>query len=92
VPILFGTFNKSTATSAEKELSQTLQSAFANFAKNPNTSPAPNWPSYEPDVSGSACIPTLAKIAYQGNVGAGDFVQLVLPNSTVSTRIDDAEA
>ena len=89
MPILFGTFNKSTATSAEIDLSQTLQSAFANFAKNPNTSPAPNWPPYEPDVSGSACTPTLAKIAYQGNVGFGDFVQPVQPDTTVSTRIDD---
>ncbi|KAF8493264.1 Alpha/Beta hydrolase protein [Russula emetica] len=47
--ILFGTFNRSTATSAEVELSQSLQTAFANFAKNPNSSPAPHWPAYEPE-------------------------------------------
>ena len=85
VPILFGTFNSSTATSAEVELSHSLQTAFANFAKNPYTSPAPHWPPYEPEVSGKACTPTLAKIAYQGNVAFGNFVQLVQPNFTVST-------
>jgi hypothetical protein len=31
---------------------------------------------------------TLAKIAYQGNVDFGNFVQPVKPNSTVSTRND----
>ncbi|KAN0126023.1 carboxylic ester hydrolase [Russula decolorans] len=82
LPILFGTFNRSTATSAEVELSQSLQTAFANFAKNPNSSPAPHWPPYEPDVSGNACTPTLAKIAYQGNTDFGNFVQPVQPNST----------
>jgi hypothetical protein len=34
---------------------------------------------------------TLAKIAYQGNVGLGNFVQPVQPNSTVSTRNDGAK-
>jgi carboxylesterase type B len=91
VPILFGTFNGSTATAAEVELSQSLQTAFANFAKNPNSSPAPNWPPYEPEDSGNACTPTLAKIAYKGNVDFGNFVQPVQPNSTVSTRNDDAK-
>jgi hypothetical protein len=89
VPILFGTFNRSTATSAEVELSQSLQTAFANFAKHPDSSPAPHWPPYEPEVSGNGCTPTLAKIAYQGNVDWGNFVQPVQPDSTVSTRNDD---
>jgi hypothetical protein len=89
--ILFGTFNRSTATSAEVELSQSLQTAFANFAKNPNLLPAPHWPPYEPEVSGNAYSYTLAKIAYQGNVDFGNFVQPVQPNSTVSTRNDDAK-
>jgi hypothetical protein len=89
VPILFGTFNGSTATSAEVALSQSLQTAFANFAKNPNSSPAPHWPPYEPEVSGDACAPTLAKIAYQGNVDWRNFVEPVLPDSIVSTRNDD---
>ena len=92
VPILFGTFNRSTATSAEVELSQSLQTAFANFAKNPNSSPAPHWPPYEPEVSGNASTATLAKIAYQGNVDFDDFVQPVQPDSTVSTRNDDAKS
>ena len=89
--ILFGTFNRSTATSAEEKLSQSLQTAFANFVKNPNASPAPHWPPYEPEVSGKACTPTLAKIAYEGNVDFGNFVQPVEPDSTVSTRNDDAK-
>jgi carboxylesterase 2 len=91
VPILFGTFNGSTATPAEVELSQSLQTAFANFAKNPNSSPAPHWPPYEPEDSGNAYTPTLAKIAYEGNVDFGNFVETVQPNSTVSTRNDDAK-
>jgi hypothetical protein len=85
VPILFGTFNRSTATSAEVELSQSLQTAFANFIKNPNSSPAPHWPPY------STYTPTLAKIAYRGNVEFGNFVEPVQPDSTVSTRSDDAK-
>jgi len=91
VPILFGTFNTSTATSAEVTLSRSLQTAFANFVKDPNCSPAPDWPAYEPEVSGNAYTQTLAKLAYQGNVDCGDFVQPVRPNSTVSTRNDDAK-
>jgi hypothetical protein len=91
VPILFGTFNRSTATSAEVELSHSLQTAFANFAKNPHSSPAPHWPPYEPEVSGNPCAHTLAKIAYQGNVDFGNFVQPVQPNSTVSTQNDDSK-
>ena len=92
VPILFGTFNRSTATSEEVELSQSLQTAFANFAKNPNSSPAPHWPPYEPELPGNAYSHTLAKIAYEGNVGFGNFVQPVQPDSTVSTRNDNAES
>jgi hypothetical protein len=56
--------------------------------KNPNSSPAPHWYPYEPEVLGNAMnayTHTLAKIAYQGNVGFGNFVQPVQPNSTVST-------
>ena len=74
MPILFGTFNRSTASSAEVELSQSLQIAFANFVKNPNASPAPHWPAYQPEVSGSACNP-LAKFVDQGNVDFGNFVK-----------------
>ena len=87
VPLLFGTFNRSTATAAEAELSQSLQTAFANFAKDPlNASPVLNWPTYEPGFLGIADIPTLAEIAYAGNVGFGDFVKLVQPISKVSMR------
>jgi hypothetical protein len=88
VPILFGTFNRSTATAAEVELSQTLQTAFANFAKNPtNGPPAPNWPPYESGILGLAPNATLAKIAYEGNVSPNDFVKPVQPFTMVSMRI-----
>jgi hypothetical protein len=87
VPILFGTFNQSTATAAEAELSHSLQTAFANFAKDPvNESPAPNWFPYQPDLPGVSVAPTLAKMAYHGNVHLDDFVEPVEPNSTVSMR------
>jgi hypothetical protein len=61
VPILFGTYNGSTATSAEVKLSQSFQTAFANFAKNPNSSPAPHWRRYKPEVSANVYAHTLAK-------------------------------
>lgn len=87
MPLLFGTFNRSTATAAEAELSQSLQTAFANFVKDPlNASPAPNWPAYESGFLGISDIPTLAEIAYAGNVGFGDFVKPVQPISKVSMR------
>jgi hypothetical protein len=92
VPILFGTYNSSTATTAEVELSQSLQTAFANFAKDPvDVSPAPNWPRYEPGFLGIARNPTLAKIAYQENVDPDDFIKPVQPISTVSSRNDFAK-
>jgi hypothetical protein len=87
VPILFGTYNRSTATAAEVELSKSLQTAFANFAKDPvNASLAPNWSAYEPGIVGVASVPTLAEIAYQGNMRFDDFIQPVQPISKVSTR------
>ncbi|KAI0300093.1 Carboxylesterase [Multifurca ochricompacta] len=83
LPILFGTFNQSTATSAEAQLSQNLQTAFANFAKNPEDAPpVANWHAYEPGLLGVALIPTLAKIAYHGNVDPDNFIELVDPLST----------
>jgi len=83
LPILFGTFNRSTATAAEAELSHSLQTALANFVKDPvNNSPVPNWPAYKPNLPGVTVAPTLAKIAYHGNVCINDFIELVQPNST----------
>ncbi|KAF8483607.1 hypothetical protein DFH94DRAFT_318009 [Russula ochroleuca] len=83
LPILFGTFNGSTATTAEVELSQSLQTLFANFAKNPvNVSPAPNWHPHEPGYLGIASIPTLDKSVYQGIVGPDDSIN---PVQTIST-------
>jgi len=83
LPILFGTYNTSTASTTEVELSQTFQTALANFAKNPvDVLPAPSWPPYEPGRLGVARNPTLAKIAYEGKVDPDDFIQLVQPFST----------
>jgi len=81
VRIVLGTYNRSTTTTDEAELSQNLQTAFTNFIKDPEcTSLAPNWPEYEADAS----VPTLAKIAYDGNVQSDNFVVPVDPSSTVS--------
>ena len=40
---IFGTFNTTTATAAEKTLSNTMQTVWSNFIKDPTTPPAPNW-------------------------------------------------
>ena len=86
MPIVFGTYNTTTASPAEVELSQSFQTALADFAKNPvDISPAPNWPQYEPGFLGIARNPTLAKLAYDGNVDLDDFIKLVQPISIVST-------
>ncbi|KAF9065549.1 Alpha/Beta hydrolase protein [Rhodocollybia butyracea] len=77
LPELFGTFNASTATPNEVTLSQTFQTAIANFVKNPNQSPAPNWPEYIPGNN----TQTLARLAYNGNVDTGNFVQAVTSDS-----------
>lgn len=50
------------------------------------TSPAPNWPTYEPGIVGIAPVPTLAEIAYKGNMRFDDFIQPVQPISKVSKR------
>ncbi|KAJ6614098.1 Carboxylesterase [Mycena sp. CBHHK59/15] len=76
---LFGTFVRSTATPAEVTWSSTFQTAIANFIKDPNTSPAVNWPKYIPGPSAN----TLAKLAYKGNINVDpdNFVQAVQSNS-----------
>jgi hypothetical protein len=51
-----------------------------------NATLAPNWTAYEPGIVGIAPVPTLAEIAYQGNVGFNDFIQPVQPISKVGTR------
>ncbi|KAF5358876.1 hypothetical protein D9757_012298 [Collybiopsis confluens] len=73
LPEIFGTFNASTATPNEVTFSKTFQTAMANFIKDPNTSPAPNWPKYIPGNRST----TLAKLAYDGNVEMGNFVSAV---------------
>ncbi|KAJ6513515.1 Carboxylesterase [Mycena vulgaris] len=74
---LFGTFIRATATPAEVTWSTTFQTAIANFVKNPNTSPALNWPKYVPGSS----TKTLAKLAYNGNVEPNNFVDAVQSDS-----------
>ncbi|KAK1216288.1 hypothetical protein PQX77_021097 [Marasmius sp. AFHP31] len=73
LPILFGTFNRTTATPDEVALSSTFQTVIANFIKNPGTSPAPKWSKY-------AGV-NVAKLAYEGNVEIDDVVQLVKTSS-----------
>lgn len=69
---IFGTFNASSATPAEKTLSHTIQTAWANFIKNPKTPPAPNWERFLP---GNTSNNTLAKLAFNGNVQLSNLVQ-----------------
>ena len=62
-------------------MSQSLQTTFANFVKDPKGAyPAPNWSAYKTDAS----LLSLAKIAYHGNVQLCDFVDPVDPNTMVS--------
>jgi hypothetical protein len=82
VRIVFGTFNRSTATIDEVVLSHSLQTALGNFVKDPNIVFAPNWPRYNANAS----VPTLAKIAYHGNVLPDVFVEPVDPSDKVSVR------
>ncbi|TDL20063.1 alpha/beta-hydrolase [Rickenella mellea] len=74
---LFGTYNRSTVTPAEVTLSQTWQTAFANFIKNPNADPSPEWVKYVPGNT----TKTLARIAYNGNVDTNNFVELAESDS-----------
>ena len=73
VPELFGTFNSTTATQSEVQLSSTFQAIVASFAKNPFVSPAPAWPKYNPNAT------TLANLAFNGNVALNDVVQTRSP-------------
>ncbi|KAJ7217313.1 Carboxylesterase [Mycena pura] len=76
---LFGNFNKSTATPVEVAWSTTFQTAIANFIKNPEVSPAVHWPKY---ITGPPAQ-TFAKLAYNGNVEPGNFVDPVASGSLV---------
>ena len=76
---LFGTYNTSTATASERELSATFQTAIANFVKDPTRAPAAHWRAYSPTNRTS----TLAKLAYNGNVALDNVVQDVPSESLV---------
>ncbi|KAF8528406.1 Alpha/Beta hydrolase protein [Hysterangium stoloniferum] len=68
---IFGTFNQTTATPAEVQLSNTMQTVWTNFIKNPFANPAPGWEQFRPDNS----TQTLAKLSFDGNVQLGNVVQ-----------------
>ncbi|KAF2164978.1 hypothetical protein M409DRAFT_67655 [Zasmidium cellare ATCC 36951] len=44
IPEVFGTYSRENATAQQRALSQYMQSAWANFAKNPTS--GPGWPAY----------------------------------------------
>ncbi|KAG7086243.1 hypothetical protein E1B28_002213 [Marasmius oreades] len=74
--LIFGTFNQTSSGNDKAVLSKSLQTAIANFVKNPSTvSPAPNWERYDPGQK------TLAELAFSGNVGFDDFVNPVMSDS-----------
>jgi hypothetical protein len=70
---LFGTFNSTSATASEVQLSNTFQTIVASFAKNPFVSPVPAWPKYNPNAT------TLANLAFNGNVALDNVVQTTSP-------------
>ena len=68
---IFGTFNRSTASPAEITLSRSMQAVWANFIKDPRTSPDPEWKKWRPDNS----TRSLARLGFDGKVGLADVVQ-----------------
>ncbi|KAF8528405.1 Alpha/Beta hydrolase protein [Hysterangium stoloniferum] len=68
---IFGTFNQTTATPAEVQLSRTMQTIWTNFIKDPFSNPTPEWKQFLPDNS----TQTLSKLAFDGNVELGNVVQ-----------------
>ncbi|KAF8584336.1 alpha/beta-hydrolase [Ramaria rubella] len=67
---IFGNYNKTTATPAEKTLSRTMQTMWAKFIKDPTVPPVPNWKRFTPGNN----TDTLAMLAYKGNVQLGNVV------------------
>ncbi|GJE88952.1 carboxylic ester hydrolase [Phanerochaete sordida] len=72
LPMIFGTYNASSATAAEKTLSATLQGALGAFVRDPTAAPAAHWARYAGNATRG-----LAELGYHGNVGPGDFVEAV---------------
>jgi hypothetical protein len=79
VPELFGTFNSTTSTKSEVQLSRTFQTIVASFAKNPFVSPSPGWPKYNPNAT------TVANLAFNGNVALNNVVQTTSPKQLDKT-------
>ncbi|KAF9261784.1 alpha/beta-hydrolase [Marasmius fiardii PR-910] len=68
--LIFGTFNRTTSGSNKAVLSESFQTAVANFVKNPSQPPAPNWNQYDPNRK------TLAELAFNRNIDFNKFVNL----------------
>jgi len=65
LPQVFGNYNRTTATLAQRESSQYIQSAWAAFAKNPTTGLARlGWPTYKRGAN------TLVRLSYDNVPGA----------------------
>ncbi|KAF7306522.1 Carboxylic ester hydrolase [Mycena indigotica] len=77
VRVIFGTYNRTTATPTEVTLSKTMQTVIANFVKDPFTSPAPRWGKYDAGKKTSI----LAKLAYDGKVRLSNVVDAVRGDS-----------
>ncbi|GJJ13655.1 hypothetical protein Clacol_007911 [Clathrus columnatus] len=70
LPLVFGNLFDTTNTT-EIALSKTLQTVWANFAKNPNEPPAPNWSAY------TSSNQVIANLGFGPNVQLDNVVQLV---------------
>ncbi|KAF8506237.1 Alpha/Beta hydrolase protein [Hysterangium stoloniferum] len=69
LPLVFGNlFNTTNAT--EIALSDSLQTIWANFAKNPSQPPAPHWSAYEPKDK------LIANLGFTDKVALDEVVQL----------------
>lgn len=80
IPLVFGTFTQSNATANEVTLSQTMQSAWAKFAKDPWGS-GPGWP--RAGLSGGSGE---QRIAALGSPNRNPSGWAMIDNSTVDER------
>ncbi|KAF9261768.1 alpha/beta-hydrolase [Marasmius fiardii PR-910] len=69
--LIFGTFTRTTSGNNKVILLRSLQTAIANFVKDPSQLPARDWSQYDPNRK------TLAELAFNGNVDFDNFVNPV---------------
>jgi carboxylesterase type B len=62
IPLVFGTYNKTNAPAEMRQLSETMQTMWANFIRDPYSPPHPGWPRYE----AAPGTQTLAKLGFSG--------------------------